>query len=363
MNKPKFEWKKYKNQFVILLDDEILGESLTRKKAEVELSHIGYKLLKNYKLSEIPENLISFVLLDDYDSLNIILNCPPFKLSNFYLYRNTPKEAKLSISLFFDFLNWNLPLSPNQITKLFIAEMRLNKGIDCEIDEDTGLMEIPFEISIRISINNDISIEENVNYIGNQIEEFTKKILSSKINLNPFSLDTYFLFPEEYKTACEQYLLYFATFLKDLGIEAKTDLENQENGVLFKVFPKDKEEALTQIKEALEVYLALPTQQNLEIVANDFQTIPVHQLVSNIQFLKSQVMLAQATLQAKDATITALELSYYQLKQIVDKQVEKTKNEEQMLGNIVTVKEYDGNGLKVNLPELFRLLKRKVWGK
>lgn len=363
MNKPKIEWKKYKNQLIILLDDEILGESSIKKKAEVELSPIGYNLLKNYSFNEIPENFISFELTDDYDSLYIILNIPPFRLSHFYLYRNTPEESKLYISLFFDFLNWNLSLSPNQFTKLFMAEMKLNKRIDSEIDKDIGLEGVLFEISLRISIKNNLTIEENVNYLVSQIEKTTRKLLV-EVNEKSLSIDTFFSFPEEYKTACEQYLLYFATFLKDLGIEAKTDLENQENGVLFKVFPKDKEEALSQIKEALAIYLALPVQQNIDEVATQFPDAAVQQLISNVYHLKSQLVLANSTILQLQRQNEALELFQYQDKPIIhlgefDK---NQKNEEKIFGGIVTVKEYEGTGFNIDLPKLFRMMKR-IWNK
>ena len=175
---------------------------------------------------------------------------------------------------------------------------------------------------------------------------------------------TVFSFPEEYKSACEQYLIYFATFLKDLGIEAKTDLENQEDGVLFKIFPKDKEAALTQIKEALDIYLALPIEQNIDQAATQFPDAAVQQLISNVYHLKSQLVLANSTIIKLQDKNEKLELFQYENKQIIhlDEVNKNQKNEEQLFGGIITVKEYEGKGFNIDLPRLFRMMKR-IWPK
>lgn len=52
---------------------------------------------------------------------------------------------------------------------------------------------------------------------------------------------TYFNFPEEVKVPCEQYLLYFVQFLKDLGVEAAAELQHEAGQVLFAVKPVDRQ--------------------------------------------------------------------------------------------------------------------------
>jgi hypothetical protein len=75
-----------------------------------------------------------------------------------------------------------------------------------------------------------------------------------------------FKFPPAIKTACEQYLLYFGQFLKDLGIDAETELKEEASRVLFTVTPTDKSKALDSIREALNCYLQMPSS---------LQTIPM----------------------------------------------------------------------------------------
>jgi hypothetical protein len=84
------------------------------------------------------------------------------------------------------------------------------------------------------------------------LEVLEIKHLNERINFS-------FNFPEELKIPCEQYLLYFAQFLQDLGINATSNLKEEAGKVLFSVTPTDDQEALGKIREALAVYLNLPS--------------------------------------------------------------------------------------------------------
>jgi hypothetical protein len=48
------------------------------------------------------------------------------------------------------------------------------------------------------------------------------------------SITTAFDFPDEVKVPCEQYLVYFVQFLRDIGVEATSDLQHYAGRVLFK---------------------------------------------------------------------------------------------------------------------------------
>ncbi len=49
----------------------------------------------------------------------------------------------------------------------------------------------------------------------------------------------------------KQYLIYFTQFLADMGILADTELKEEVNHTLFKIIPKDKDESLDRVREAL----------------------------------------------------------------------------------------------------------------
>ena len=173
---------------------------------------------------------------------------------------------------------------------------------------------------------------------------------------------TYFNFPEEVRVPCEQYLLYFAQFLRDLGVNADTALTHEAGQVLFTVTPEDKEQALDKIRATLEVYLHLPSSPVSDTGGNE---IAVLRLNSELQSLQSKLSLARAEIQMKDAaiqlqkvTIAQLtgEVVFESLKDVTPKP--KDKDKEELLGDIVSLVPIKGKGFEVNLPELLRKLKQ-----
>jgi len=181
----------------------------------------------------------------------------------------------------------------------------------------------------------------------------------------PDIFTTLFEFPEELKIACKQYLIYFAQFLADIGINADTSIKEEANKVLFTVISNNGDEALIKIKAALEIYMNAPGNPDIEtIVSNETKDVAVLQWEANIYHLKGQISLQQAVLQAKNATIEALQLSNYRLKEEIAtaKQIEEKVSglkEEKFMGGTVAIKKYDGKWFSIDLPEFIRKLKRK----
>lgn len=197
--------------------------------------------------------------------------------------------------------------------------------------------------------------------------EFEKTYETSIIKLldelDESSFISYFNFPKEIESACKQYLVYFTDFLKDLGISAKSTLSTHSEQTIFTVIPTDKKHALELIKETLTVYLNLPSIPEVSTINVINEDIGVQQLVSNIQFLKSQLVLGNAILQAKNATIDSLELSNFQLKQILDKkekELVKVNEGEDIIKGIIKVNKLENKGFSINLGEIVRRIKRKL---
>lgn len=172
----------------------------------------------------------------------------------------------------------------------------------------------------------------------------------------------FFEFPPEVSTACQQYLVYFVQFLRDLGIDATADVHEEAQRVLFTVTPKTGREALEQVQEALAIFLSLPARQDLQTAPSD--DVAVDQLRANVLHLQSQMALAAAVMRAKDAQIEALELSTYQYKQLlalppIDDARGGAKDSVDLLGGIVRVVRYKGKGFELDLPALWRKLRRR----
>ena len=181
----------------------------------------------------------------------------------------------------------------------------------------------------------------------------------------PHSIVTQFDFPEEVKVPCEQYLLYFVQFLRDVGIEASAEIQERAGKVLFSVTPKDREEALENVKAALDVYLRLPSNPIPTSAGTDEVGIEVQRLVSNIYHLKGQLALAGAVIQQKDVLIQQQQsfiqqqlLSGHILIESIKKENHEENDKEPVIGNIVSVKKFDWEFVELDLPTLLRRLKQ-----
>ena len=64
----------------------------------------------------------------------------------------------------------------------------------------------------------------------------------------------------------------------------------------------------------------------------------------------------------KDATIQSLQLSNFEYKNLLEKELLKNKdsNEEDIIRGLVSVNKYDGKGFSINIAEIVRKLKRKL---
>jgi|GEM_PF-782181 len=237
-----------------------------------------------------------------------------------------------------------------------------------ELDHDAKSFEFEGDLPMHEEFNIFLPIQDKGEIIKPAISKavaFFRRIEHSAeiaaINaIDKENLVTYFSFPEHIKTACKQYLIYFAQFLLDLGIEAETEVVEQAGQTLFKVIPADKADALDKIKDALKMYLNAPAAPESELRAYSNADVAAMQWQANIMHLKSQLMFANAALQMKDASIEALQLSNYQYKQLVIQygHKEHIKNEEDVVPGILAVKKYEGKGFSIDLPEIFRRLKR-----
>jgi hypothetical protein len=188
--------------------------------------------------------------------------------------------------------------------------------------------------------------------------------LSAKVRSD--SMVTFFDFPETVKVPCQQYLLYFVQFLKDVGVEATAELEEHAGRVLFAVTPKDETVALGKIREALDLYLELPKRSNGDLIPAGAD-IAAQRMGAEILHLKSQLMLIAATLQQKDMLIDQQQQFINQ--QLLTGQVlissmhqpsqAAPTDEESLIGDLVSVTPLEIHGMKFNLPGLLRWLKER----
>ena len=187
----------------------------------------------------------------------------------------------------------------------------------------------------------------------------TKQDLLSSLDTN--SVVTFFKFPDDLRTSCKQYLIYFAQFLADIGINADTEIKEEYKQTLFKVTPTDKTQSLELIRQALTIYLHAPSFNTFAAQIETNSDIALLQWESNIYHLKAQLALATSIIQAKDSTIESLQLSNFQYKQILESHSKSNhQNKEDIIKGIISVDKYETKGVSINLAEIFRRLKRTI---
>jgi len=199
-----------------------------------------------------------------------------------------------------------------------------------------------------------------------ELKQIASRVRAELNDKDAAAVNVIFDFPPVIKNACEQYLLYFLQFLSDLGIEANAEIKEQASRVLFSVTPVDGKEALSKIREALEVYLRLPQAPGFEKTASQPQEVAVAQLRANVLHLQSQIVLAKAVIDAKNAALEAKDAHIALLGERIDLKAyqpqlkEPETSKEELVRGVLSVKKYDYKFLEIDFPELLRKLKRRL---
>lgn len=237
----------------------------------------------------------------------------------------------------------------NTLSPQYLSDVTVSPGFQ------TMTFSFPVDTPSTLSNEVDIRFKKLVNLIST-IEDR----LQQSINEN--SLITYFNFPEEIRESCEQYLLYFVRFLKNVGVEADAAIEHESGKagqVLFKVTPKSGKQALDKVRQALNIYLQLAEVRDMG--DNPAKSIEVLRLEAQISHFQSQRSLALAEIQYKDSIIENKEELIAQLKDHVfflhsilqaptPKDDKKSKD---VMGGMLTIGQLDTKlGVKLNLAQI-----------
>lgn len=281
--------KKSKEDYEILVNDEKI-HNVSVVKADPRL----YKYVIT-STNEESSKFLSSINIQAFWSAGVgkIIFKEWIRLGNFNLtvYIDKPGIGVIFIP---DLINWNTFFSPitynAEFSKIFLKyfpEVINTTPRNYEFiykKERFGLVSVdPLEITIfnPVLFTQHIIIKE---VIDTELEKFFSTHIETLENLGKDQkvfLFTSFSFPDELKVSCEQYLLYFAQFLQDLGITANSNLKEEAGRVLFSVTPTDDVEALDKIREALAVYLKLPESP---IVYDDsFAAMRLQQQIENLQ--------------------------------------------------------------------------------
>jgi hypothetical protein len=171
------------------------------------------------------------------------------------------------------------------------------------------------------------------------------------------ALVTIFQFPPAVASACEQYLLNFATFLHDLGASATTDIRHEASAVLFTVKPSNPNESLSKIGAALDVYLQVPSASlDRDTSAAVDEQIVIDRLTMAVHYLKSQLAAAAMTIRLQEGTISAQSVAIAAQRQLIAGN--GAHDSEPIVSDLLEVVALERSGLRLNLPRIVRKLKK-----
>lgn len=320
-----------------------------------------FKQLASYSFLDLPADIYELNLKLDFDWFPSI--------SEVWITYNqesdSHSEEYLEITFIFSPGSW---VQPYTIEGYFVVLSNLSKT-EGHMTVNVGVFENEgpsrgFYISFPYC-SQDLPITTEFESCISTLREMHRLVERSVISrFNRNSVLMYFDFPEEVRIPCEQYLLYFAQFLKDLGVEANTALTHEAGQVLFTITPNDKGQALDKISEALDIYLNL-AKSPISDTTNE--SIAIQRLESNILRLRSDLKLAAAELQAKNATIEAQRLTIDIQKGLLSGEIlidsikdvtPKLEDKEDFLGGVLSLATYKDKGVEINLAELYRKLKK-----
>ncbi|HUB61470.1 MAG TPA: hypothetical protein VL978_12240 [Puia sp.] len=276
------------------------------------------------------------------------------------------RDCTMTFEIGIDLAQWNKPYSFNTLKACYARRCANMSPIIYSDNEDDGYIRISCTIEDRKKPLR--PYHDHLIHCLVQLKDAEQALLHETTPDGPETLTVTFNFPPEIRSACNQYLMYFGQFLEDLGILADTSLRENMNKVLFTVTPHNKDQAMDVIYEALDVFLHAPDAEEMaeELTDHDFAH---YQWKMTIYHLKAQLELAKALLQAKDATIEALRIANYQVRQPPPPAATlpttdpvpaaAEKEDEDILGGAVSITKYKAKGFTINLPRIIRKLRRK----
>lgn len=280
-------------------------------------------------------------------------------------------NAQLNFKFSWDFEKWKKPFSIEEFAEALEKIVLEYKNMGIEWIQEDEIISNGCHISC-LNFNKNEVIKTEVEKILPLIKEIIKKVDILLVEKSrEGSVISFFDFPKQVQVPCEQYLLYFVEFLKNIGIDATSEISHQAGKVLFSVTPESKETALEQIREALDIYLQLPHSITNASFMNMHMAPKEQQLLANIQHLNGQLMLANALAQTQNEIIGYQKITIEQQQRLVDTTIlqqsllvnsinDDSTEKEEILGGSISLTNIELKGFQVNLPSIYRWLREKI---
>lgn len=299
-----------KENYVLYLDDNIIspeymlnyGYTTSIYKGEIStyclISEINKLLITN-----LPENIYFCFIdlihgkLDDKTEYEIS--------EEFSLYGMKRKKNKIMFSYGFslNLVDNNINSNPIKLVDDFYS-MLISKD---NIIEDYNNIEEEYKV-FGIEYVYEYEAAENTEILEVVIAKITEEILNEYTNFIKYHrnnlFESVFNFPKEYQSILKPYLLYFEEFLNDLCIKTDVNIQVVGEETILSVIPKDKNEALDKIADALKAYLCAPVVSNTISIEESLEMqTTLTKLYAQCKNLESQMMYKDITLKEQNSQI------------------------------------------------------------
>jgi hypothetical protein len=358
--------------------DTVSGVGAKKERVRSYLYRLGLSVEKfgaialRHRLSEIDPKIGTIIFraggLETLEPL-------PAGFSALTLYRLDGESFTLTLRLMFTHSSWlgTVPVEGyvDQLVHALQARIADAKVSSEVVTATRGQLWFKYRVIVEYSNLGGDTIGEIVAPRLSQVRRVESDVARVDYTASGDSLVANFSFPPEVKSSCEQYLLHFVDFLREIGVEATADIHESAGNVLFSVTPVEKRHALENIRAALEMYLRLPGSELSVTPSPDPRDgLVVQKLVANVFHLRSQIETARAQLALRDATIAAQEAEiavkqdHIDLLRYASIAVQGVpagtteSSQDESIAPYVAVTLVEVEGLKIDLPKFVRDVKK-----
>jgi hypothetical protein len=280
-------------------------------------------------------------------------------------YHGETREDVIEFQIQFDTGGWAQPYGINELAVRLRTMIAKADDVFSFWGEEDGDDSFLNGFGARAPVSSSETVADVTKRLIPQLLALLLEAEGELLQENTHAIVAIFNFPEPVRPACEQYLIYFGQFLRDLGIDASTEVSERVSDVLFTVQPRDKTVALETIRTVLDAYLQLPALPEAISEMSQGKDIAILQLKANVSHLQAQIALAAAIVQAKDAALSSQATELAMLKSegdlrryLPEPAVPKVEQTESLIPGVVEVEPFRAKGVVINLPNIVRALKR-----
>ncbi|CAA6803176.1 MAG: Unknown protein [uncultured Sulfurovum sp.] len=261
-------------------------------KSEKEIGvYCNFSEIFHLKIKDLPTS-IKFDFIDPVD-----FNDEEARITDNITFAHiSRREDMLKMDFWFkiNVLDYKDDINPIKLFNNF--HLFLENSIQCEVtsnDADGNWLFLEFTYSINSNNDKDLKViaKEIIANLRDKVEDVFFKTVDS----NRF--EAIFNLPEEYQSILKPYMLYFEEFLHDLCIETDVNIRKKGADTILSVEPKNKDEALEKIANALKMYISAPIVASGVSLEQKLQMqVALQKLHAECSHMESQLVLKSATL-------------------------------------------------------------------